>query len=623
MADLVELLQAALAGRYRIEREIGRGGMASVFLAQDLKHHRPVALKVLRPELAAALGAERFLREIEIAAQLTHPHILPLHDSGVADEFLYYVMPYVEGESLRDRLTREKQLPLEDALEIAREIADALSFAHSRGIVHRDIKPENILLEAGHAVVSDFGIARAISAAAGGKLTETGIAVGTPAYMSPEQASGETRLDGRSDTYSLACVLYEMLAGEPPFAGPTSQAILVKRLTEPAPGVRSVRETVPEGVEQAILKALAKAPADRFTTAAQFVDALGGTVRPAPRALRLPGARAATRLAAGLALLLGAAWAITKLRSGPSPSVSATRIAVLPFSVRGGESFAFLAEGLVDLLSRNLDGAEDLRSVDPGTVLTTVAKSGGAASIDAEHGRAVAQRLGAGVYVLGSVLAIGGRLRIQALLYEQAQPGSAAVPQATVEGDTTELFELVDRLSRDLLVGRSRGVSTRLAHTAGTTTHSLSALKAFLEAERQLRAGQDHFDSAVTGFQRAIAEDSSFALAYYRLAVAAGWAERWGIVGPAAERALTFEARLGNRDRRLLQAYDAFRRGAADAAERRYRAILQDYPDDLEAEFQLADVLYHYNALHGRPLTEARELFESVLAVDPEFLCPI
>jgi serine/threonine-protein kinase len=221
LSDLSPRLKDALADRYRIERELGRGGMATVYLAEDLKR---VAIKVLDPEVAAAIGPERFLGEIATVARLTHPHILPMHDSGIADGLLYYVMPYVEGESLRDRLAREKQLPLEDALRIAREVADALSYAHSRGLIHRDIKPENILLQEGHAVVADFGIARTAAAAGGEKLTATGIAVGTPAYMSPEQAAGGRDLDGRSDLYSLGCALYEMLAGVPPFAGATAES---------------------------------------------------------------------------------------------------------------------------------------------------------------------------------------------------------------------------------------------------------------------------------------------------------------------------------------------------------------------------------------------------------------
>src|SRR2546429_98214 len=280
-ADERDRLCAALADHYAIERELGHGGMAIVYLARDVKHDRPVALKVLRPELAASLGTERFLREINLAARLTHPHILPLHHSGEAAGFLYYVMPYVEGESLRDRLTRERQLPLEDAVQIGREVADALSYAHAQGVVHRDIKPENILLESGHAVVSDFGIARAINAAAGDKLTETGLAVGTPLYMSPEQGVGSTELDGRSDIYSLGCMLYEMLAGQPPFVGPTAESIVRQHLIADPPAVTGVRPGTPPEVAQALERALAKTPADRYPTAAAFAAALAQPTAPA------------------------------------------------------------------------------------------------------------------------------------------------------------------------------------------------------------------------------------------------------------------------------------------------------------------------------------------------------
>jgi len=279
----IERLTAALADQYAIVRELGRGGMATVYLAEDVKHGRNVAIKVLRPELAGALGPERFLREIEIAARLDHPHILPLYDSGRAGEFLYYVMPFVEGESLRDRLNREKQLPTEEALQIAREVADALSYAHSRDVVHRDIKPENILLAGGHARVADFGIARAITEAGGARLTGTGLAIGTPTYMSPEQAAGSGDLDGRSDLYSLGCVLYEMLAGRPPFTGPLESMVHQHLTAEPA-AITTVRPAVPPAVAAALQRVLAKTPADRFSPAAQFAEAL----RPAP-SVGLPG----------------------------------------------------------------------------------------------------------------------------------------------------------------------------------------------------------------------------------------------------------------------------------------------------------------------------------------------
>ena len=287
MPDLLDRLKTALTDRYAIEREIGAGGMATVYLARDLKQHRQVAVKVLRPELAAVVGPERFLREIEISANLNHPHILPLFDSGEADGFLYYVMPFVEGESLRDRINREKQLPVDDARKITSEVATALSFAHGHDVVHRDIKPENILLEAGIAVVADFGIAKAIHAAGGEQLTETGMSVGTPTYMSPEQASGSRDLDGRSDLYSLGCVLYEMLAGVPPFVEPTTESVVHQHITARAPSVTVIREQVPVEIAQAVGRALAKTPADRFATAKEFAEALAA-VEAAPRTTPAP-----------------------------------------------------------------------------------------------------------------------------------------------------------------------------------------------------------------------------------------------------------------------------------------------------------------------------------------------
>jgi serine/threonine-protein kinase len=270
----LERLKTALADRYTIEREIGSGGMATVFLAEDCKHHRQVAIKVLRPDLSAVLGANRFLNEITVTANLQHPHILPLHDSGEADSLLYYVMPYVEGESLRQRLNREKQLPIEDALRITAQIAEALESAHRQGVVHRDIKPENVLMREGHAVVADFGIALAVTAAGGERLTGTGLPLGTPNYMSPEQVAGEREIDSRSDVYSLACVLYEMLAGDPPFTASTLRAVLLKHVSEPAPAIDAVRSGVPQPVAAAISRALGKAPADRFESAKAFAEAL-------------------------------------------------------------------------------------------------------------------------------------------------------------------------------------------------------------------------------------------------------------------------------------------------------------------------------------------------------------
>ena len=289
MSQLFDRLKSALADRYAVERELGQGGMATVFLAQDLKHERRVAIKVMGHDLAAQLGADRFLREIKTAAQLNHPNILPLYDSGEADGLLYYVMPFVDGGSLRDRLDREGALPLEDALRIAQEVADALHTAHASGIIHRDIKPENILFIAGRPVVADFGIARAVRAAGGENLTQTGMAVGTPAYMSPEQAAGDPHLDGRSDVYALGCVLYEMLAGRPPFTGRNAMEVLARHTMDAVTPVRTARPTVPPNVDETVLRALAKVPADRFATAREFAEAVAG--RRGANAGRRPDAR--------------------------------------------------------------------------------------------------------------------------------------------------------------------------------------------------------------------------------------------------------------------------------------------------------------------------------------------
>ncbi|HEX9755394.1 MAG TPA: protein kinase [Gemmatimonadales bacterium] len=321
-AEHIDRLKSALAGRYGIERELGQGGMATVYLAYDVRHSRKVALKVLKPELAAVIGAERFLHEIKTTANLQHPHILPLHDSGSVDGTVFYVMPFVEGESLRDRLNREKQLSIADAVRITREVASALDYAHRHGVIHRDIKPENILLHDGQALVADFGIALAASTAGGSRMTETGMSLGTPHYMSPEQAMGERTLDARTDVYALGCVLYEMLIGEPPFTGPTVQAIVAKVMTGEPVAPTELRKSVPPEVEDAVLTALVKLPADRFASAAAFAEALGGgqaTLRRARRQLASPAGRWPPRLGwtlTSVAALLGLAGGVALSRAG-------------------------------------------------------------------------------------------------------------------------------------------------------------------------------------------------------------------------------------------------------------------------------------------------------------------
>jgi len=380
-----DALAAALADRYTIERVLGRGGMATVYLADDLKHRRKVAVKVLHPQLAAVIGAERFLREIEIAANLTHPHILPLYDSGevsASDDapasigFLFYTMPYIEGESLRDRLNREGQLPLDDAIRIAREVADGLTYAHEHGVVHRDIKPENVLLSGEHALIADFGIARAVSAA-GERLTETGLSLGTPEYMSPEQATGSPQVDGRSDVYSLGCMVYEMLVGEPPHTGPNPQAIAAKILTQPVTPVRQSRATVPQAVDSAVAKALAKLPADRYATARDFASALqhaGAGADTGPMASVPSRSTLWWKVAAGAAAVVAIVAAVVLWRHTSTPETAAQPTARFPVAAEQGIE-AVLPEGQT-MEWTGLFGSAVAISPD-GVRVAYVARSGG------------------------------------------------------------------------------------------------------------------------------------------------------------------------------------------------------------------------------------------------------
>jgi len=523
--DLLESLRAALADRYAVERELGRGGMATVFLAEDRKHHRSVAIKVLHAELTAALGAERFLREIEIAARLQHPHILPLYDSGAAAGFLYYVMPYVEGESLRDRLTREKQLPQDDALRIATEVAGALAYAHSHGIVHRDIKPENIMLSGGTAVVTDFGIARAVSAAGQSRhLTETGTIIGTPAYMSPEQATGSEEIDGRSDQYSLACVVYEMLVGEPPFTGPTAQAVLARHSLDMVSPPSIVRSTIPDAVEGAVLRALAKVPADRYPTTALFAEALNmpsaatGAHRRATldRAVRRPRSAlwriALWRIApvAAVVVALAAYLAIRSARAGRGAAAGGLdprHVAVLYFEDESnGKTLGYLADGLTEALIAELSRIQPL----------VVTSRNGVAQFrqDSIAPDSIARALDAGTLVQGAVNDVGGRVRVSVRLIDGAS--GADYKRASFEQPVGDLL-----LARDSLAGRVAdflrqrlGEEVKLrAERLGTS--NAAAWSLLQQAERARKDaeslhGRDDVSGGDAAFQRA---DSLGALA--------------------------------------------------------------------------------------------------------------
>ncbi|MGD2120953.1 MAG: protein kinase [Gemmatimonadota bacterium] len=401
--DHQEQLRAALADRYEIEGEIGSGGMATVYLAGDLKHRRNVAVKVLRPELSASLGAERFVREIEIAANLTHPHILPLFDSGDADGFLYYVMPFIEGESLRARLAREKKLSVSDAVRITDQVASALGYAHERGLVHRDIKPENILLAGDQAIVADFGIARAVEAAGGERLTGTGIAVGTPAYMSPEQAAGDKDIDGRSDVYALGCVVYEMVSGRTPFEAPTPQALLVKHVVDTAPSLHTLDPSIPLFAERAVSRALAKEPARRFKTAGDFAATLISQTVVAPE--------------------------------GRS-------IVVLPFrNLSPDPDQAYFSDGLTEELISDLSKVRALRVISRTSAMLLKDSQKDVPTI--------AKELNVRYVLEGSVRWAGSTLRITAQLIEAATDAHLWADKYT--GTLEDVFDLQEALSRSIV----------------------------------------------------------------------------------------------------------------------------------------------------------------------------
>jgi len=527
LGNLLERLKAALADRYTIEREIGSGGMATVYLAEDLKHHRKVAVKVLRPELAAALGPERFLREIEIEARLTHPHILPLYDSGEAGGFLYYVMPYIEGESLRDRIDREKQLPVEDALQIARDVAAALSDAHSHDVIHRDIKPENILLSGGEAVVADFGIARAITEAGGEQLTGTGVSIGTPPYMSPEQAAGSKDLDGRSDVYSLACVLYEMLAGESPFTGPTVESIVHQHLTAEPPSVTARRSTVPLEVAAAIQKALAKTPADRYATAAQFAEVLA-VVQTGPHAVTGHVAAAGTRRrnaiaygAIAILAVIGAYTVISRTLGPPEVAVAAEtpKLAVLPFDNLGSPEDDYFADGITEEITSRIAEVSGLMVISRQSAIQYKSSEKALRVIGAE---------------LSVDYVLEGTIRT-----DRAPDGSGQVrvtPQLIRVSDDAHLW--TDRYTADLVPGEIFRVQEQIANqVAGALDVTL------LEPERRRLAarptdnleayeyylrGNDYYNrsfkkqdlqTAAEMYQRAVDLDPNFALVFARLSI--------------------------------------------------------------------------------------------------------
>ena len=547
MTDLRTQLQTALATSYTLERELGRGGMATVFLAQDLRHDRPVALKVLHSDLAHALGPERFQREIKLAARLQHPHILTVHDSGEAAGQLWFTMPFVEGESLRDRLRRERQLPVDAALRIATEAARALEYAHRHGVIHRDIKPENLLLTAdGSTLVADFGIARAL-AGADDRLTETGLAVGTPAYMSPEQAAGDKSLDPRTDVYSLGAVLYEMLAGEPPFTGPTAQAVIAKRFSGEVPRVRQARPSVPEHVDAAVARALAPVAADRFHSAEDFARTLGAGIaaspvltttaapsgragvtastqvttpqRTGPVAPRVP--LAVVTLALGFIIGLGLLFAWRRTHGAADESLGPKRLAVLPFENLGDSADAYFADGITDEVRGKLSQVSGLAVI--------ARASSNEYRKTTKAAQEIARELGADYLLTATVRwekASGGpsRVRVSPELI-RVEPGAAPTTkwQQPFEASLTDVFQVQADIATKVASALNLALGDSVRHElAAKPTQNLAAYDAYLKGEAASQgmavADPASLRRAIGFYQQAVALDHRFVPAWSQLA---------------------------------------------------------------------------------------------------------
>ncbi len=580
-----EQLRNALADAYTVDRELGRGGMATVYLAQDVKHDRVVALKVLHPELAASLGPDRFLREIKLAARLNHPHILPLFDSGEAQGFLYYVMPYVEGESLRERLDREKQLPIEEAVHHARAIASALDYAHRQNIVHRDIKPENVMLYEGEAMVMDFGIAKALSAAGSENLTQTGMMVGTPTYVSPEQAAGETDLDGRSDQYSLACVLYEMLTGEKTFTGPSAQAIMAKRFTETVKPVRSLRPSVPENVDRAVSKAMSTDTSSRYKTSAMFAQALASSSTTTP----------------------------TDTATLPQQTVSAAKsVAVLPFANMSNDpDNEYFADGMAEEIINALSKIQSLRVASRTVSFALKGKN--------EAIGEVGHKLHVSTVLDGSVRRMGNRLRITAQLVNVAD--GYQLWSDRYDREMEDVFAIQDEIS-SAIVKALRVILSDEEKKAIEKPRSVNvqAYDFYLRGRQFFnQLGRKNLEFAQQMFNRAIQIDPEYALAYAGVADSCSILYRYfdsrefnlKQADAASRKALELEPDLA-------EAHVA--RGLAVSLSQKFDEAEQEFEKAMKLDPKLFDAPYFFaraRLSQGRA-AEAAKLFERAGLLRPE-----
>ena len=633
LQDLLSRLQLALGDSYRLERELGGGGMSHVFLAVEASLNRHVVIKVLPPEMVSEVSSARFKREMEVTAQLHHPHILPVLSAGARDDLMYYVMPFIEGESLRHRLRREGRLPIADALRILREIADALSFAHRHGVVHRDIKPENILLEEEHAVLADFGVARALINAGGENLTGTGMSVGTQGYMAPEQLTGEKNIDARADVYALALVGYEMLAGRSPFSGASAKAIAAAHLMTPPTPLTEERPDIPVRVSNAIARALRKEPDDRFQTAGAFRDelaAVGADAAAAPGGAPLRSRRLRGILLGGAAVVVVALGiGAFLLRGRAKQRLDANVLVVAPFNVLSPE-LTLWKEGVVDVLARNLDGAGPIRTISPSIVV-----QGWAGHADRQSVGSLARRTGAGLAVFGTLEKFGRDSVRGALTMFDANSG-AVLSELRRSDHAERMDRLLDSLTVGILreLGRTRPIGD--VRLAGVGSSSLPALKAFLQGEQYFR--RTVFDSATASYEQAVALDSNFALALYRGGTVRGWLNNITdtVAAAMSSRAASHLQGLGARDSLIILS-DSLGRSIVGSNENlvenpglpeRVRRLFQitdlleeRYPGDPDAWYAIGEARFHHGTRLGRrqPRRAVLEAFDRAIAADSGF----
>ena len=606
---------------YEILEKLGEGGMGVVYKAHDSRLEREVAIKFLPKRIATnARNRERFKTEAKAAATLNHPNIATIYAIEETSDHLFIVMEYIDGSELRE-IVDANPLSIDRALNYALLIAKGLQAAHEKGVTHRDIKPANIMItQKGQVKIMDFGLAKVLG---GAQITKEGTTVGTAAYMSPEQARGATT-DRRSDIWSYGVVLYEMLTGQLPFEGEYEQAVIYSILNEEPELITEVNKDLPASLQAIIKKTLTKNPEERYQKIEDLVRDLKEIQKSEELHVEPNGTTRKKRtniqklliVGAGVLVLLAMIWGWLKFRSETSDSTapdSRTAIAVLPFSVQGASDIGYLGEGMVNLLSTKLDIAGEMRSIDARALLSYVSREM-KGRLSPEDGEKIANHFGARLFVMGDIVEASGRLQINAAIYERNH-GISLLGERTLEGNSSQVFGLVDDLATQLLKTLTGQSNTRVTRLAAVTTASLPALKAYLEGENALRMA--NYETAVEGFQRAVATDTQFALAYYRLSVAAEWLIRPEIAHDAAQQAIRYADRLSERDHRLLEALLMYRRGNNKKAEETYRSILSTYPDDVEAWINLGEVLFHYNPLHGRSFTEARRPFERVQYFEP------